>query len=278
MADHLCPMCRGRELQHKFTYDAPSPGEIVFDFMRGVPYRRELKSCRWCRHVVEWIEQDQSALYSGGDYVTATYGDKEGLKRAFDKIVALPPEKSDNTGRVRYVLEFMRRRLASSQGNTMQPKILDVGSGLGVFLHAMKKAGWRCRAVDMDQRQVDHLNQVVGVHAILGDAVLAQGLGQFNLVSFNKVLEHVANPVELLSGVACLLETDGVVYVELPDAEGAEKEGFHREEFFLGHIHVFSFASFSHLAMRAGYRMISLERLREPSGKYTLRGFMAISA
>ena len=74
-----------------------------------------------------------------------------------------------------------------------------------------------------------------------------------------------------------ILEPGGFVYVELPDGEGAAREGYHREEFFIEHFHVFSFASFSLLATAAGFTLMSLERIREPSSKYTLRGFLVRS-
>ena len=50
--------------------------------------------------------------------------------------------------------------------------------------------------------------------------------------------------------------------------------GAGREEFFVEHHHVFSPASIALLAMRSGFRVISIERLQEPSEKYTLRAFL----
>ena len=65
------------------------------------------------------------------------------------------------------------------------------------------------------------------------------------------------------------------MYVELPDGECAVREGFQREEFFVEHLHVFSMDSMTRLAELAGYRVVSAERLREPSSKFTLRAFLA---
>jgi hypothetical protein len=64
------------------------------------------------------------------------------------------------------------------------------------------------------------------------------------------------------------------VYVELPDGEAAALAGAGREEFFVEHLHVFSFASIVMLANRAGFDPICIERLREPSTKFTLRAFL----
>ena len=66
------------------------------------------------------------------------------------------------------------------------------------------------------------------------------------------------------------------MYVELPDGEGAatDPDGPNREEFFIEHLHVFSMSSMSLLADRARLRMLNAERIREPSGKYTLFAFL----
>ncbi len=153
------------------------------------------------------------------------------------------------------------------------PRLLDVGAGLGVFPFRMKQAGWDCVALDMDERLAGHHRDVVGVQAMTGDVRSVEGLAAFDLVTFNKVLEHVPEPVEMLASVGRLLTPDGLVYVELPDGEAAQAEGKEREEFLLGHMHVFSFASYALLIANAGFELLMCERLREPSTKFTLRGF-----
>jgi hypothetical protein len=102
-------------------------------------------------------------------------------------------------------------------------------------------------------------------------------LGVFDVITFNKVLEHVADPIALLALAKPHVAPHGFVYVELPDGEGAARgEGFGREEFFVEHFHVFSLASIDRLAVHAGFNAQVIERLREPSGKYTLRAFLTL--
>jgi len=252
-------VCGGRSFEKTFRYDAPPAGEVRFKFS-GKGYARDILRCRACGHYLSVHGMDMGALY-GGDYADATYGDK--LRATFDRIVALPEEKSDNAGRVAWVT-------AHAKGRT----VLDVGSGLCVFLHRMKAAGWKGTALDPDARQAAHARTVVGVDAVQADFMKAEDLGRFDLVSFNKVLEHVEDPVAMLARAKDFLAPGGCVYVELPDGEGAAKDGPGREEFFIDHHHVFSAASYCVLASRAGFRVAALETLREPSGKYTLRGLL----
>lgn len=265
-----CPMCGGADLRVHFTYSEPPPRETRFPLAKGESYWREVHRCRNCGHYLEFFAPDQSALYMG-EYVTTLYEDRDGIRRTFDKINALPPERSDNAGRVNLVDTYCRGRWTDTAPRT--PRLLDVGAGLGVFPYRMKLVGWECVTLDMDERLVAHHREAIGVQATVGDVRKIEGIGTFDLVSFNKVLEHVENPIEMLASVRRLLALGGLVYVELPDGEAANAEGKERQEFLLGHRHVFSFASYALLIANAGFDLLMCERLREPSTKFTLRGF-----
>ncbi|MCU1282802.1 MAG: hypothetical protein JWM53_6348 [bacterium] len=267
-----CP-CGGNRFTTMHMYFAPPAGEVAFAHTGG-SYRREIFRCSLCGHFISVHDMEDPSLY-GGAYVDSTYGDEAGMRRAFERIVALPPERSDNVGRVARILRFAETHLAPGPRS-----VLDVGSGLCVFLHGMKRAGWQCTAVDPDPRAAKHAREVVNVEAVAADWMTASGLVRHDVITFNKVLEHVKDPVPMLRKAAEHLTPGGFVYVELPDGEAAAPphgEGFGREEFFVEHWHVFSMASLALLAARAGFRVLSIERLREPSSKYTLRAFLAVS-
>lgn len=263
----LCA-CAPLELLHRYT--APPEGEVRFPFS-SAGYRRELWRCRDCAHVVSRHEMDISAIY-GGQYIDSTYGDDAGMHRAFERIMALPGERSDNSGRVQRVCAYARRHFGPEPPSPLT--VLDIGAGLCVFLARMKAEGWRGTAVDPDPRAVQHARERVGVEAFRADFVTEEISGRWDAVTFNKVLEHVLDPVTMLARALPLLRSGGFVYIELPDAEGAWSEGPGREEFFVEHHHVFSAASVCLLAQRAGFTVVELERLREPSSKLTLRAFL----
>jgi len=259
-----CP-CGGDRFTTAHTYFAPPDGETRFGTTDA--YRRELYRCSLCGHFISVFALAET--FYAGEYVDATYGDAAGMKRTFDRIMALPPERSDNAGRVARIDAFARDHLATSER-----RVLDVGSGLCVFLARMKQHGWTGTALDPDPRAAEHAREVAGVTGIAG-SLPSDGIGRFELVTFNKVLEHVADPVTLLAHALPHVSDGGFVYVELPDGEAAAREaGLGREEFFIEHLHVFSVASMARLAERAGFEVRSIERLREPSSKFTLRAFL----
>jgi SAM-dependent methyltransferase len=264
-------MCGADRFTTVHMYFEPPAGEVQFARSAG-SYRREVFRCALCRHYVSIHAMSDAGFYEG-EYVDATYGNAAGLRAHFDRIVGLPAERSDNAGRVRRVSEFARGYLKRPDGS---PSVIDVGSGLCVFLHGMKQAGWNCTALDPDERAAAHAREVVGVNAIRADFMTAADLGTYDLVTFNKVLEHLKDPIAMLARTAGCLAPGGLVYVELPDGEAAAAEGFGREEFFVEHYHVFSAASIATLAARAGFEVLLVERLREPSTKFTLRAFLRL--
>ncbi len=265
-------LCGGKDFRTVFDYRAPPEGEVRFAFAAGCEYRRVVVRCEKCGHFLSRHDMDMSALY-GGAYVEATYG-ADGLRSAFERIVALPPERSDNAGRVARVVRFARAHFPNAARSI---SVMDVGAGLCVFLHRLKhETGWRCTALDPDPRAAEHARAIAGVEGVCGDFMRVEVAAHYDMVTFNKVLEHVLEPVAMLRKAADYLEKDGIVYLELPDGEAAAHDGPGREEFFIDHHHVFSAASVRILAKRAGFRILEEERLREPSSKYTLCAFLTL--
>jgi 2-polyprenyl-3-methyl-5-hydroxy-6-metoxy-1,4-benzoquinol methylase len=61
------------------------------------------------------------------EYASSTYGVQ--IRKKFEEVIALPEEKSDNRQRVKWLEERLKEQPMSSP----ETRILDVGSGLGVF-------------------------------------------------------------------------------------------------------------------------------------------------
>lgn len=266
--------CSGRYLTEAFVYDAPPDGEVRFEFPER--YARAYDRCGLCGHWFGRHEIDLAALYGRG-YVDATYGGSAGMRARLEHVLALPPERSDNAGRVARLSAFAHARFGPT---TARRQLLDVGAGIGVFPAAMKAAGWTVIAVEPDPRTAAHLRDAVGIaaHAVPIEELASMEIEPVDVITFNKVLEHVEDPVTMLAAARSLLSAGGFIYVEVPDAEGAALHGPGREEFFIEHHHVFSASSTAMMADRAGLITLVVERLREPSGKFTLRAFFEVAA
>lgn len=266
-------LCGSSRFEKVFHYREAPEGEVGFSFSNTQEYDREVLSCVHCGHFVSRHDMIPEGFYEGG-YVDGTYGDDAGLQRTYGKIMALSQDKSDNAGRVNRILRFAAERRGWDANSG--PSILDVGSGLCVFLGKMKEYGWRGTALDPDPRAAAHARDFVGVSAVQTDFTKAEDLGRFDVITFNKVLEHIPDPTTVLAQAKDYLEPGGFVYVELPDGEIAVHDGPGREEFFIEHWHIFSMSSFVLMAANAGFIVEEIERLQEPSTKYTLRAFLAL--
>ena len=86
--------------------------------------------------------------------------------------------------------------------------------------------------------------------------------------------EHILNPIDFLNETKKWLSERGFVYIELPDGEASLEDNPKREEFFIEHIHIFSIDSTISLIRKAGYLVHTISRIKEPSGKYTIRAFI----
>jgi len=101
-------------------------------------------------------------------------------------------------------------------------------------------------------------------------------LSGFNLVTLNKVLEHIEQPLPfLLQAVQSLVPDDGLLYVEVPDKLTTRLRS--PQDNILGalHCHLYDSGSLWYLLDRAGLEVICVNRVSEPSGKLSVYAFAA---
>lgn len=266
-------ICGNNNFKLIHSYDRQPRGEIIFKFSSGKKYNRKIYKCNICGHLISMTKLNMNKLYES-DYINSTYKDDRGFENNFNRIIRLKPSLSDNEGRVKELLKYAEYHFSNNYFLNKKPSILDVGSGLCVFLYKMKKAGWECTAVDPDKRAIYHAKNNVGIKAIFGDFQKLKRIGKYDVVTFNRVLEHVENPIKMLEKCNKYLKNNGFIYIEVPDGEIAAIEGFQREEFFIEHFHIFSMASLAIMIMKAGFKVQKIVRFREPSKKYTIRAFL----
>lgn len=195
----------------------------------------------------------------------------------FKRIINLPPEQSDNVGRVNRVVAFLQDHFE----NVADVKALDVGSGTCVFLHELKKYVNHTYCVDPDPTAVNHAKVEVGVSdAFQGGISDMDDSLKFDLITFNKVLEHVEDPIEQLNEAKNRLTDQGIIYVELPEGMKIYENGqiAQRAEFAVEHLTVFTDQSIRYLASEAGLQTLVSESITDPSGKYTIYSFLKKSS
>lgn len=241
-----------------------------FSFLKS-KHSREIYSCPLSNHFYSLHTYDIEKIYSG-EYNEINYRNKLGIRNEFNKIINLPKENSDNKNRVANLSSYFDALKHEDF------RVLDVGSGIGVFPFEMKNIGWNIEAVDPDKNSVNHLEEILKVkchHCFFQELYLKQ---KYDLITFNKVIEHVKNPLSFLLFSKNLLNLGGYIYIEVPDGVQASQIGKDRNEFALEHFHAFSIRSTAALIAQSGFSALRIERLIEPSGKFTIRAIAKLNA
>jgi len=105
----ICPFTGEAKARKVFVYSEPPPGEIRFKPIKDEKYYREIWQFALSRHYMSVHCMNLSDLYDGA-YVDANYQDIEGLRESFERIIGLPPERSDNAGRIEHINTFLQER------------------------------------------------------------------------------------------------------------------------------------------------------------------------
>jgi SAM-dependent methyltransferase len=193
----------------------------------------------------------------------------------YAKVMALPVERSDNAQRVARVHRFLQARRSGAG------RVLDIGAGTGVFLSrflsAPEGSGWRGVGVEPDRDAAAHLRALRKFEVIEGLFAPDLRLAGFDLVTLNKVIEHLPEPLGLMRAAATALDSRrGVLYLELPDKlTASERPPSHN---ILGalHCHLYDRASIVTLLERAGLAPLHVDQIFEPSGKISVFAFAAV--
>ena len=261
--ENVCRFCESNKVLIK-QFNRPPKGETDFGFL---PYNRSLWQCTGCQHITNKHNFDIDSTFYKKTYQRTTY--KEKARSRFTDLMALPKEQSDNRQRVNFIDNFWN----DTQPNK-EKSCLDVGSGLGVFPAVLKELNWDCVAIEPDPEACEIIREQIGIEVLSGGLIECHKIGEFNLISFNKVLEHIQNPTEMLLQSTLHLKPGGLIYIELPDGETAlEKSGPDREEFFVEHFDAYSRKSLELLLNSVKFKILTIDQVYEPSGKFTIRSF-----
>jgi SAM-dependent methyltransferase len=101
-------------------------------------------------------------------------------------------------------------------------RLLDIGAGRGEMLRAATKRGWRAIGLEPAAEFADFARQYSGaevVEAKMEDRPFESV--SFDVVTLGAVLEHVFNPVELLTEINRVLRPGGMLWLDVPNEAGA---------------------------------------------------------
>ncbi len=168
--------------------------------MRDLP-NVPLKECIDCQLVSHGSDLSASIDYEAGSMHRWTSG--------YGGFLETP--KEDIERRVSSILELTKRHKIE--------RLLDFGCGKGEMLRALSKKFYvRGVEPEAEARTVCIREQII-VYSSTKEAF--QSCEKFDLVTMFHVIEHMYKPIEELKKLRMLLETDGLLLIETPNANDA---------------------------------------------------------
>ena len=193
----------------------------------------------------------------------------------FDRIISIPPEKSENHQKVNWLLESLDGSLPRNC------KILDVGCGGGVFLHTLKTKIPYSQISGLEPTPLfaDLTARKLSCPVFTGnfDGIIFDG--GYDLITCNHVLEHTDDPLSFLQSLHANLKKNGYLYIEVPSVVDFDEESLppDNDRFLMQHLWYFSPEILNKLATDAGFKMYKTETLKSVFGKNDLEAiFVAI--
>jgi len=96
-------------------------------------------------------------------------------------------------------------------------RLLDVGTGCGLFLIAAQKRGWEVKGIEPSLQSVEVAQRQYGLGVFNGTLREYDGNGKFEVTTFINVLDHSAEPWKEVDRDSSLLKSGGLIYIRFPN-------------------------------------------------------------
>ncbi len=156
-----------------------------------------------------------------------------------------------------------RRQLLNMFVDDLPPgRVLDIGCGAGDFLYRMHQMGWSVTGVDFDGNAIANAKAQYGFDLLHSDLAGARFPDNFfDAVTMNHVIEHVFEPVSLLSEVKRVLKPGGRLVAITPNIQSLGHSLFH--DCWRGlepprHLQIFSLDALIQCARQASFETIQV--------------------
>jgi 2-polyprenyl-3-methyl-5-hydroxy-6-metoxy-1,4-benzoquinol methylase len=152
-------------------------------------------------------------------------------------------------------------------------RVLDIGSGYGFLRVAQREAGYEDEGLEVSAfaREVARASYGLETHGGTLDDHWRQWGARYDAATMFDLIEHLAEPDELMAQVAAIVKPGGFVGIKTPNIDCPEADvfGLHYHSLKREHLGFFSPQSLSAVASRAGFEPVSVTTV-----SHLLQGFV----
>jgi SAM-dependent methyltransferase len=100
-------------------------------------------------------------------------------------------------------------------------RLLDVGAGIGTFMHLAASSGWSVAGTEVSRSAIDLARSRYGLDIFEGELQQFPKAAKFHVITLWHVLEHVPSPAATLQLCRDLLESGGHLVIAVPNDSDA---------------------------------------------------------
>lgn len=115
--------------------------------------------------------------------------------------------------------ESFEQRLSFIERYAKKGRLLDIGCASGAFMKFAESGGWDVYGIEASAYVAEIAARNYGTRVVKGsleDSRFPEDF--FDVICIGDVLEHIASPVEFLTGVKKVLKNAGIVYIATPNS------------------------------------------------------------
>ena len=167
-------------------------------------------------------------------------------------------------------LQMTERLSELEKQHQHQGRLLDVGCGIGTFLHLAREQGWESYGVDPSKSGITFAQEIHKLDVQCGEVFDAKfPTAHFDAITLYHVLEHIPELNPLLSELRRVLKPQtGTLVIEVPNGESLQSR-FQKADWPYvhphDHLYYFSARSLPKLLRKHGFRDITLGKPKRVS-------------
>jgi 2-polyprenyl-3-methyl-5-hydroxy-6-metoxy-1,4-benzoquinol methylase len=195
-----CPVCNSLSIKPALTVKDHSVSKESFSIWE----------CSHCSLRFTQDVPDEASIgkyYQSEDYISHTNTNKGLINQLYQKVRNHTlSEKADLV----------------IKNTTAKGKILDMGAGIGAFLHTMKNRGWEIHGIEPDAGARQQAKQLFDIDLASIEILDQLNPGSFDAITLWHVLEHVHRLHDYIRRLKELLKPGGKIFIAVPNYESTD--------------------------------------------------------